>query len=134
LAITLVNKSSANMSSASENHIIFKDSLVNNCVIMIICIIFQDIGIGSYSVCKRCVHRLTGNSYAVKVNITYHLYMIIAVKINCYIYPLPYSFMNIQKLKSSIRKCRNLLKLIKWLTCKHLEYLFHIELKGSISI
>ncbi|XP_060572640.1 ribosomal protein S6 kinase alpha-1-like isoform X2 [Ruditapes philippinarum] len=27
----------------------------------------EDIGIGSYSVCKRCVHRLTGNSYAVKI-------------------------------------------------------------------
>ena len=30
--------------------------------------LFQDIGIGSYSVCKRCVHRLTGNSFAVKVS------------------------------------------------------------------
>ncbi|XP_046353959.1 ribosomal protein S6 kinase alpha-1-like [Haliotis cracherodii] len=27
----------------------------------------EDIGIGSYSVCKRCVHKMTGNSYAVKI-------------------------------------------------------------------
>lgn len=27
----------------------------------------EDIGIGSYSVCKRCVHRLSGISYAVKI-------------------------------------------------------------------
>ncbi|KAL3881087.1 hypothetical protein ACJMK2_027718 [Sinanodonta woodiana] len=27
----------------------------------------EDIGIGSYSVCKRCVHKMTGHSYAVKI-------------------------------------------------------------------
>ncbi|WAR07251.1 KS6A3-like protein, partial [Mya arenaria] len=27
----------------------------------------KDIGIGSYSVCKRCVHRVSGNSFAVKI-------------------------------------------------------------------
>ncbi|KAH3739391.1 ribosomal protein S6 kinase alpha-1-like isoform X2 [Dreissena polymorpha] len=27
----------------------------------------EDLGIGSYSVCKRCVHRQNGNSYAVKI-------------------------------------------------------------------
>ncbi|GFO28242.1 ribosomal protein s6 kinase [Plakobranchus ocellatus] len=27
----------------------------------------EDIGIGSYSVCKRCVHKASGNSYAVKI-------------------------------------------------------------------
>lgn len=27
----------------------------------------EDIGIGSYSVCKRCIHKLTGSSYAVKI-------------------------------------------------------------------
>ncbi|XP_052808767.1 ribosomal protein S6 kinase alpha-1-like isoform X2 [Mya arenaria] len=27
----------------------------------------EDIGIGSYSVCKRCVHRVSGNSFAVKI-------------------------------------------------------------------
>ncbi|XP_052087652.1 ribosomal protein S6 kinase 2 beta-like [Mytilus californianus] len=27
----------------------------------------EDIGIGSYSVCKRCIHKLSGQSYAVKI-------------------------------------------------------------------
>ncbi len=27
----------------------------------------EDIGIGAYSVCKRCVHRITSVEYAVKV-------------------------------------------------------------------
>ncbi|XP_060071671.1 ribosomal protein S6 kinase 2 alpha-like [Ylistrum balloti] len=27
----------------------------------------EDIGIGSYSVCKRCIHKLTGGSFAVKI-------------------------------------------------------------------
>lgn len=27
----------------------------------------EDIGVGSYSVCKRCVHRITSVEYAVKV-------------------------------------------------------------------
>lgn len=29
----------------------------------------EDIGIGAYSVCKRCVHRITSVEYAVKVSI-----------------------------------------------------------------
>lgn len=28
----------------------------------------EDIGVGSYSVCKRCLHKGTGMEYAVKVN------------------------------------------------------------------
>lgn len=28
----------------------------------------EDIGVGSYSICKRCVHKGTGMEYAVKVN------------------------------------------------------------------
>lgn len=28
----------------------------------------EDIGIGAYSVCKRCVHRITSVEYAVKVS------------------------------------------------------------------
>lgn len=27
----------------------------------------EDIGVGSYSICKRCVHRITGTEFAVKV-------------------------------------------------------------------
>ena len=29
--------------------------------------LLQDIGMGSYSICKRCVHKHTGNEYAVKI-------------------------------------------------------------------
>lgn len=28
----------------------------------------EDVGIGAYSVCKRCVHRITSVEYAVKVS------------------------------------------------------------------
>lgn len=28
----------------------------------------EDIGVGSYSICKRCVHRVSAMDYAVKVN------------------------------------------------------------------
>lgn len=30
----------------------------------------EDIGVGSYSICKRCVHRITAMDYAVKVELT----------------------------------------------------------------
>ena len=30
---------------------------------------WQEIGVGTYSVCKRCVHKSTGHTYAVKVEI-----------------------------------------------------------------
>uniref|UniRef100_A0A8C1M6M7 non-specific serine/threonine protein kinase n=1 Tax=Cyprinus carpio TaxID=7962 RepID=A0A8C1M6M7_CYPCA len=33
----------------------------------------EDIGVGSYSICKRCVHKSTGMDYAVKVNRPLHL-------------------------------------------------------------
>uniref|UniRef100_A0A8C1ZVB2 non-specific serine/threonine protein kinase n=1 Tax=Cyprinus carpio TaxID=7962 RepID=A0A8C1ZVB2_CYPCA len=33
----------------------------------------EDIGVGSYSICKRCVHKSTGMDYAVKVNSPLHL-------------------------------------------------------------
>lgn len=29
----------------------------------------EDIGVGSYSICKRCVHRVSAMDYAVKVTI-----------------------------------------------------------------
>ena len=39
--------------------------------IFCVCVL-QNIGVGSYSVCKQCVHKLTGQEYAVKV-ISAHL-------------------------------------------------------------
>ena len=32
----------------------------------------EDIGMGSFSVCKRCVHKATNTEYAVKVTVTPH--------------------------------------------------------------
>lgn len=32
----------------------------------------EDIGVGSYSVCKRCLHKGTGTEYAVKVEPDIH--------------------------------------------------------------
>uniref|UniRef100_A0A4W6G2W6 non-specific serine/threonine protein kinase n=1 Tax=Lates calcarifer TaxID=8187 RepID=A0A4W6G2W6_LATCA len=32
----------------------------------------EDIGVGSYSICKRCIHKGTGMEYAVKVNTSIH--------------------------------------------------------------
>lgn len=29
----------------------------------------EDIGVGSYSICKRCVHRVSAMDYAVKVEV-----------------------------------------------------------------
>ena len=35
---------------------------------------YETIGTGSFSVCKRCVHRTTSQEYAVKVRSSLHLY------------------------------------------------------------
>lgn len=32
----------------------------------------EDIGVGSYSICKRCVHRVSAMDYAVKVHQKQH--------------------------------------------------------------
>ena len=36
----------------------------------------EDIGVGSYSICKRCVHRVTAMEYAVKVTVVLFFFLI----------------------------------------------------------
>lgn len=36
----------------------------------------EDIGVGSYSICKRCVHRVSAMDYAVKVEVLKMSYII----------------------------------------------------------
>lgn len=41
----------------------------------------EDIGVGSYSICKRCIHRINNMEFAVKVNLVCDVYYILLCEV-----------------------------------------------------